>query len=177
MKTLLLILTLAFSMLALAQDISQLEKDCEASDGLACAKTAYHYRRSGDSLKAFKFYEKGCALKDETACYNKNSVNPRDLYFGKVHALMNFNKTNLTNCYTPSNRVIYSNTQLKEKWVKADFTIHINKNGQADLVKTKTELPDTFKNCSSKVIKNIQFPKPEGIDPIYEYNLTIASQE
>lgn len=177
MKTFILILSLVVSTLALAQDISQLEKACESADGLACAKTAYHYRRSGDALKAYKYYEKGCALKDESACFNMSSLSPRDLYFKKLHSIMNFQNNNLLNCYTPGSQNKYSETQLKEKWYKANFIIHINPAGIADVVNVKTELSEVFVKCTQKLLKGIQFPKPEGIDPTYEYQLTIASKE
>lgn len=177
MKTILLIMILIFSHLAMAEEISHLEKACESLDGLACAKTAYHYRRSGDALKAYKYYEKGCALKDEAACYNMKSLSPKDLYFKKLHSFMNFQNTNLLNCYAPVSRKIYSQSQLKERWHKANFILHVNSSGIADVVNVQTDLPDSFIKCTQKIIKNLQFPKPEGIDPTYEYQLTITSQE
>lgn len=159
-----------------ANDVASMEKACEAADGLACAKTAYHFRRAGDAEKAYKFYKKGCELKDETACHNMAALDPRDIYFKKIDVIFKFHKTNISNCYIPkvTKRI---ESALETKWHKVDIIIHINKSGSADLVNINTALSNDFKKCADKIIRALEFPKPENIDPTYSLNLTIESQE
>lgn len=157
-----------------------LKKNCvKKNDALSCAKLAYYYQGKGEDLLAYRFYEKGCRLNDESACYNMKSSNPRSIYFKKVDAVMNFHSKNITNCHSKTRKTkkFYSSTQLKEKWYKVNVGIHINPNGRADSVNVSTELSQEFKQCAISEINKIQFPKPRGIDPTYTLNLTIQAQE
>ncbi|MFT6633867.1 MAG: hypothetical protein ACJAS4_003840 [Bacteriovoracaceae bacterium] len=148
-------------------------------DALSCAKLAYHYQSKGNDVLAYRYYEKGCRLKNESSCYNMKSSNPKAIYFKKVDAVMNFHSKNITNCHlkTRKTKKVYSSTQLKEKWHKVNISIHIDSAGKADSISVSSALPSEFKSCAVSEIKKIQFPKPISVDPTYTFNLTIQSQE
>jgi hypothetical protein len=157
-------------------EISLQEKDCVAGNGLACAKAAYYYKKLDPEI-SYKFYQKGCELKDESACFNMRSLNPRDLYFKKADGIMSFHAQNISNCHIPDLSKKTSSIQVKEVWHKAKLRIKINQDGRADAVEVISTLPTKFKECAKKVVSNINFPKPQGINPSYDYDLTIMSGE
>jgi hypothetical protein len=154
--------------------ILALEKSCDAGDGLSCAKAAYFHKKN-DQMLAYKFYSKGCTLRDESSCFNKASLNPRNIFFKKADGIMHFNAQNISNCHVPTIAVKASTMQYKEVSHKASLAIHINSKGVADSVSVKTDLSNSFVECAKKVVYGIKFPVPEGIDPSYSYELTIMS--
>lgn len=154
--------------------VYEYEKSCDAGDGLSCAKAAYFHKKN-DQMLAYKFYVKGCTLKDESSCFNMSSLNPRDLFFKKADGIMHFNAQNISNCHVPSVGIKASTMQYKEVSHKAYLAIHINSKGVADSVAVKTDLSSSFIECAKKVVYGIKFPVPEGIDPSYNYELTIMS--
>lgn len=174
LKIILMILVTGFTAHAETED---LEKSCLAGEGLSCAKLAYQYRKKGDLVNAHKFYQKGCELKDESSCFNMKGINPQSIYFQKADGIMKFHAQNMSNCHTPQMKAKYSQMQVKEKWNRAILDIHIGPDGMADKVAMKTNLNSTFIDCVTKIVKKIQYPKPEGVDPSYNYELTIISGE
>lgn len=173
--TLLVVITISPSLRAETDD--DLEKSCLASSGLSCAKLAYQYRKKGDLVNAHKFYEKGCNLQDESSCFNMKGINPQSIFFQKADGIMKFHAQNMSNCHRPQIKNKYSQMQIKEKWNRAILDIHIDADGMADKVTIKTNLNSTFIDCVTKIVKKIQYPKPEGLDPSYNYELTLISGE
>lgn len=161
-------------------NVNLLKKNCDTNkDGLSCAKLAYHFQVHKNEEKAYLYYKKGCALGEETSCYNMKGSNSRMNYFKKVDAVMVFHKKNISNCHlkTRAAKQIYSSSQLKEKWFNVDTILHIDASGRADKISVNTDLSDKFKSCVKNEIRQINFPKPQGVDPTYTFNLTIRSLE
>lgn len=172
------IFTLFFTLTAAHGQDPDLEKDCAAKNGLACAKLAYQYRLKGEAGLAYQFYQKGCELKEASSCHNMANLNPRELYFSKLDAVMRLNSQKILNCYKPAPTYKTSRTQLKEKWYPVDFVMNIHHDGTAELVNLKTELPISFSECAKKVVKTLKFPAPQGPQtPIYQYRLNIETAE
>jgi hypothetical protein len=94
-------------------EIEKLDKECNAGVGLACAKAAYIVKKA-DAALAYEYYQKGCDLKDNSACYNMKSLAPREIYFKKADGVMKYNSTNISNCHVPDLKNKRSQTQLKE---------------------------------------------------------------
>ena len=158
-------------------DTTSLEKSCLSSDGLACAKLGYQYKKNGDFENALKFYKKGCELKDESSCFNMKGVDPKSIYYKKADAIMKFHAQNISSCYAPDLKRKSSTGQFKEKWNRAEIDMHIDKTGFSDKIEIKTNLNSNFIDCAKKIISKIEFPKPLGIDPIYHYQLMMKSLE
>jgi hypothetical protein len=167
---------LIFSTMVQAQ-IEEHEKNCLAGEGLACAKAAYHYKKS-DQLKAYEFYRRGCDLKDESACYNMRSYDPKDAYFKRVEQALAPHTSKIKTCYTPRIRgQKYSAMQYKEKFYKADFSFQVDPEGRAKNIVVKTDLDKKFVDCSKHILSSVTYPKPEGIVPTYNMNMLLSAYE
>lgn len=157
--------------------IEENEKKCHAGDGLACAKAAYHFKKS-DQGKAFEFYKKGCELKEQSACYNMNNYDPKDAYFKKVDRAIAPHASKIRACYSPNEqKKKYSSIQFKEKFYTAEFSFPIDSEGNAEAIEIKTSLDDDFKKCSSKILKNIHYPLPKGFRPHYRTQMQFTAFE
>ena len=154
-----------------------LEKSCEKSEGLACAKLAYKYQKMGENSLAFKFYKKGCDLNDESACFNMKNINPRDIYYNKIEATFRIKSNDIVNCHRPDLSKKISNMQLEEKWYLVDIALNINNSGHADKININTSLSEEFIKCAKNVIEEMSFPKSEVGNVSYNYKLSIISKE
>ncbi len=169
-----------FSLLFMATAFSQVEefeKKCAAGDGLSCAKAAYHFKKT-DTLMAYQYYKKGCELKDESACFNLNSYDPKDVYFKKVDRALAPHSHKIRTCYIPQVKgKKYSAMQFKENFYTADFKFPINPEGKSGPIEVKTGLDKKFIECSKSVISSISYPKPEGFIPTYQFQMQFSAFE
>ena len=173
----LLIAILSSTLLALPEGINELDQECNEGIGLSCAKAAYLTKRVDTSL-ALKYYQRGCELNDESACYNLKSLNPNKVFYNKVEGVMKFHATNISNCYIPNLKNKRSQIQLKEAWHKVSMKIHINHEGQGTASNITSHLPSSFSPCAKKIIAQIPFPTSEkNISHVYDYTLLIMSHE
>ncbi len=67
--------------------------------------------------------------------------------------------------------------QYKENFYKADFSFRINPEGKANSINVKTGLDRKFVDCATNVISSITYPKPEGMDPTYQFNMLFSAYE
>jgi hypothetical protein len=154
-----------------------LEKKCLSGDGLSCAKAAYHLKKS-DTRKAFEFYKKGCDLKEESACFNMRAYDPNDAYFKKVDQSLAPYTSKIRLCYIPQVKgKKYSNIQYKENFYKADFSFRIDQQGKANNVDVKTVLDKKFVECAKNIITGLNYPRPEGLNPTYNFNMLFSAYE
>lgn len=169
-----------FSFLIILHAFSQVEefeKKCLAGDGLSCAKAAYHFKKT-DTLMAYQYYKKGCELKDESACFNMNAYDPKDVYFKKVDRVLAPHTGKIRNCYIPQKiGKKYSAIQYKEKFYTANFKFIVDPTGKAKTVDVNTSLDKKFIDCARTIISDINYPKPEGIIPTYQFQLQITAYE
>ncbi|MES2527004.1 MAG: hypothetical protein V4598_07940 [Bdellovibrionota bacterium] len=157
--------------------IEEFEKKCLAGDGLSCAKAAYHFKKT-DTLMAYQFYKKGCELKDESACFNMNSYDPKDVYFKKVDRAIAPHSHKIRTCYIPQVKgKKYSAMQFKENFYTADFKFPIDPEGNAFKIDVKTGLDKKFIDCAKNVLTSIKYPRPEGFVPTYQFQMQFSAFE
>ncbi len=158
-------------------ELETLDKQCSAGMGLSCAKAAYLTKKQ-DISQAYDYYKKGCELKDETACFNMKSLDPKDMYFKKAQGVMGLHTTKISHCHNPELKKKYSQIQLKEVWHTVNMRIFLSGLGKVTSSEITTNLSKEFIDCTKKIVNEIQFPKPDPrIFPRFDYVLTIRSME
>jgi hypothetical protein len=171
-----LILSLLLCGQAFSQ-VDELEKKCLAGDGLACAKAGYHFKKT-DTLKAYQYYQKGCELKEESACFNMKTYAPKDVYAKEVDKAIAPHSGKIRMCYIPQVKgKKFSTIQYKENFYKADFSFRIDQQGKASNIDVKTVLDKKFVDCAKNIITGISYPWPEGRDHLYQFYMLFSAFE
>lgn len=139
---------------------------CNNGDGFACSLLAYYYRIKKDPQKELIFNQKGCDLKEESACFNLKQLDEFKGYLKTVWFRVNFYSDQIAACYKPRVGHRIPRREIDTKIIIVTTNFHVNVKGAPEKVAVSLQnMKDLdFKKCAENIIKKIKFPPPSQGD-------------